>query len=136
MAVESQPSKTIPPAISEKDTEDIVIRFEEKRGWKAQRAPGKAGYGVVSRGPRGKVRYILVRSGLRDITYPMLFLRLGKRLTNLYLYVVNPANDPKAKKTLHIVPPNIVLSNSEPHVQLLFRVKNVRQKGVEKHPVE
>ena len=136
MAVESQPSKTIPPAISEKDTEDIVIRFEEKRGWKAQRATGKAGYGIVSRGPRTKIRYIVVKNQLSDIAYPMNVLKLGKRLANFYLYVVNLQSDTKGRKSLYVVPPSVVFPNSEPLVQMLFRVRNLRHKSVERHPVE
>ncbi len=136
MAVESQPSKTIPTSISEKDTEDMVIRFEEKRGWKPQRATGKVGYGIVSRGPRGKIRYIVAKSQLSDISYPMDILRLGKRLANFYLYVVNLQSDTKGRKTLYVVPPSVVFPNSEPLVQMLFRVRNLRHKSVERHPVE
>jgi len=119
--------------------EDQVIEFEKKRGWKARRATGKtAGYDVVSQGPRGKLRYIEVKkeSQLRDITYSTNVLRLGKRLSNFYLYLVNIPNDTKGKKALYVVPPNVIFPNSEPYVQLLFRVKNVRQKGVERHPLE
>lgn len=136
--LESLPSKTAPETVSERDGEDFAIHYEEKRGWKAQRVTGKPGYDLVSRGPRGKIRYIEVKkeSQLRDITYSINVLRLGKRLSNFYVYVVNVSNDPKAKKTLYVVPPNVIFPNSEPYVQLLFRVKNVRQKGVERHPLE
>src|SRR2546427_3674227 len=129
--MESLTSKTVTEPGLGKEVESLAIHFEERRGWKAQKAKGKAGYDLISHGPKGKIRYIEVKkeSELRDITYSLNVLRLGKRLSNFYLYIVNVPNDPNGKKTLYIVPPNVVFPNSEPYIQLLFRVKNVRQKG-------
>ena len=136
--MESLLSKTAAEAAPAITGEDLAIRFEQSRGWKAQRAKGKAGYDLVSHGPKGKIRYIEVKKEgeLRDIAYSLNVLRLGKRLSNFYLYIVNVPNDLNGKKTLYVVPPNVIFPNSEPYVQLLFRVKSVRQKGVERHQLE
>jgi len=136
--LESLASKPATEAGSGKDGESLAIHFEERRGWKVQKAKGKAGYDLVSHGPKGKIRYIEVKkeSELRDVAYSLNVIRLGKRLSNFYLYIVNVPNDLNGKKTLYVVPPNVIFPNSEPYVQLLFRVKSVRQKGVERHQLE
>ena len=136
--MESLLSKTATEAGLGNTGEDLAIHFEERRGWKTQKARGKAGYDLVSHGPKGKIRYIEVKkeSELRDVVYSLNVLRLGKRLANFYLYIVNMPNDPNGKKTLYVVPPNVIFPNSEPYTQLLFRVKNVKQKGVERHQLE
>jgi hypothetical protein len=135
MAVESV--KSVPIATPKKDAEELVIRFEkEKRAWKAESVAGKrAGYDVVSRGPKGRIRYIAVRTEnqLRDMVYSIDVLRLGKRLSNFYLYVVNLPTEANGKKSLFVVPPNVVFPNTEPYVQFLFRVKSARRKGIERH---
>ena len=108
----------------EKRAMKLVMHFEHKQGRKPQDVSHSGcGYDIKSGSRLIEVKGMSHPKGDFIYLYKKLFLKLGKGVSNYYIYVVF---DIKNKPKLKIIPPKIILANLEIENSFFIKAKSYR----------
>ena len=108
----------------EKRAMKLVMHFEHKQGRKPQDVSHSGcGYDIKSGSRLIEVKGMSHHKGDFIYLYKKLFLKLGKGVSNYYIYVVF---DIKNKPKLKIIPPKIILANLEIENSFFIKAKSYR----------
>lgn len=103
----------------------LVMDFEKRQG-RSPKNVSRAGYDIESSGRLIEVKGMSHPTGDFIMLYKKLFVKLGRGISNYYIYVVF---DIKSKPKLKIIPPEIILANLE--IETAFSLKAKSYKNIE-----
>ncbi len=99
----------------------LVMEYERKSGRKPRDVSAeKCGYDIESSGRNIEVKGMSHPTGDNILLYKKLFTKLGKKISNYYIYVVfDIRNTPKMK----VLPLDLILANVEIDTSFFVRAK-------------
>jgi hypothetical protein len=103
---------------------DLVMDFEKKQGRNPKNVSRTGhGYDIESSGRLIEVKGMSHPTGDFIMLYKKLFVKLGRGISNYYIYVVF---DIKNKPKLKIIPPEVILANLEIETSFFLKAKSYK----------